>query len=171
MVLDRKISFELLLFADVGDGLAVDEGADVVSLGDDAEVVPLAFFEGAFFLAEPAAKADAVEAAGNLAVDFDLVAFGFSFGALAAEGEAGVEAGLFGEEDFELGFEVGHLDLGGDPDVGFGEEEELVVFGFELDDFVAGCPAVGGFSVEKVDPLSVGGEEKEDEEERFDHEI
>ncbi len=156
VVLDSEVALELLLVVEVGDFDSVDPGLNVVALGHDAEVVPLALFECALLFAEPAAEANAVNAAGNGAVDFDLVAFGFSLRALAAEGEARVEARFIGEEDFEFGFEVGHFDFGGDPDVNLGEEVEFAVFRFEAFDLFAGSPAAGGCSVEEIDPFGLG---------------
>ena len=88
-------------------------------------------------------------------IDLYLIAFGFSSCSLAAKSEARVEAGFRWQQDFEFGFEIRHLDVGSDPAIGFGEQMEFSVFGFESLNLGAWSPAFGARPVEELDPITV----------------
>lgn len=113
------VGFVDFLIGEIGDEGAVDPSFDIRSLGDDAEVVPLAVFEvlvrdELFFWGEPAS-------AGGFAVD--VTCFG-SFGAAGFAFHLGAE-----EASAEFAF-LGVAEMGADLATGV---EFVVDLGVELD--------------------------------------
>ena len=146
--------------------------------GDDLEFVPVSLFEqvlrrecerlvGLLRREQPAPGSNPVDTSGFFGIDFDLIALRFSLRPLAPERESGVESSFGWYHDFELRFEVGHLEIRGDPAVCFREKVEFAVLGLEPIDLGAWSPAVGGLSVEQIDP-AVLCERRCDEREKYE---
>lgn len=181
MDLEGDETFRGEVVFEVGGGDAVEEGAEAIADGFDADEVPVAGFEGEAGavvvgeVLEPASAAFVVEAGGPTAVtgvDLALVAVDlavFVVGeALAAELDAGVEVGV--DFEFEFEDEVAVVFVGAEEGVGGlgdGDADDLAVFDAVFGFAAALGPAVEVLAVEEGGPVGggdgEGGEGEEDE--------
>ena len=98
-MLNSKVTLKLSFLTNVGDGISINEGLNTIALGDDAKVIPLAFFDRAFVLCKPATKTDSVYSARSFTIDLDLITFRSTFFPRATECEAGIKPWFHREEN------------------------------------------------------------------------